>query len=255
VPLARLQPALALAPETAREAVLARWFGALGLLPREGIAHPGAAPEFQALRERWQALGAPPLGLGLARAGGRPLNSPERRMAGMFHHLRLLSPRGLLHGWLAFLKELDGQRDQPQFRRTALERLSALFAAPAGEPWLRRTTFAAPPRAAPARLIGAGRIAIVMANAVVPFFLAYARRRGDAELEKVLYRLFLVLPAETPNHKTRFMEQRLLLLTPAAPTLRTHQGLLQIHQDFCVSFDQGCERCRFPDLIGGGRET
>ncbi|HEX7926307.1 MAG TPA: hypothetical protein VF678_01875, partial [bacterium] len=77
--------------------------------------------------------------------------------------------------------------------------------------------------------------------------------RKDKELEKVLYRLFLVLPAEAPSHKTRFMEQRLLLLTPPVPTLRSHQGLLQIHQDFCAHFDTGCADCRFPDLIGGAQ--
>jgi hypothetical protein len=166
----------------------------------------------------------------------------------MFHHLRNMG-QGLLKGWLTFLKELDGLRDQPEFRRRALDRLSQAFEAPPDESWLRRTSFNAPPRARAASLVGPDRIAIVAANAIVPFFLAYARQRGDEELEKVLYRLFLVLPAEAPNSRTRFMERRLMGLTPAAPTLRTHQGLLQIHQDFCTSFDQGCARCRFPDLI------
>jgi hypothetical protein len=252
-PLDAILPALAKPAEEARTEVLSRWFGAFGLLAEAAVPDPGAATEFETLRSRWRGLGDAPLQVKVRRGGGRPLNSPERRMVGMYHHLRTLGPRGLLRGWLAFLKELDLQRDQPEFRRTALLLLSELFAAPGEEPWLRRITFSAAPRRNPARLIGADRIAIVMANAVVPFFLAYARQRRDAELEKVLYRLFLVLPAEAPNHKTRFMEQRLLLLTPAAPTLRTHQGLLQIHQDFCVSFNEGCERCRFPDLIGGAQ--
>jgi hypothetical protein len=251
-PLEMLLPAIALPPEQGRVEVLARWFGALGLLEQAAPPHPGAAPEFTTLRQRWRVLGDAPLGIPLTRAGGRPLNSPERRMVGMYHHLRTLGERGLLRGWLSFLKELDSRRDEPEFRRTALKLLERLFTAPPEEPWLSRITFTASPRRNPARLIGEGRIAIVMANAVVPFFLAYARQRHDRELEKVLYRLFLVLPAETPNRKTRFMEKRLMLLTPAPPTLRTHQGLLQIHQDFCTRFNQGCADCRFPDLIGGG---
>lgn len=253
-PLEALLPALALPPERGRMEVLARWFGALRLL--EGTAPPQpAAPEWEALRSRWRALGDAPLDVQITRAGGRPLNSPERRMAGMYHHLRTLGERGLLRGWLAFLKELDRRRDERDFRRTALRLLERLFAAPPEEPWLRRITFTAPPRAHPARLIGKDRIAIVMANAVVPFFLAYARQRHDQELEKVLYRLFLVLPAEAPNQKTRFMERRLMLLTPTPPTLRIHQGLLQIYQDFCTSFDQGCVDCRFPNLIGDGTQN
>ena len=92
-----------------------------------------------------------------------------------------------------------------------------------------------------------------MANAVIPFFLAYARRRGDKELEKLLYRLFIVLPPEAPNSKTRFMEHRLLLTKPLPATLRSQQGLLQIYQDFCTSFYEGCHACHFPDLIGDPR--
>jgi hypothetical protein len=46
------------------------------------------------------------------------------------------------------------------------------------------------------------------------------------------------------------MEQRLAPLEPLQRTLRTQQGLLQMHQDFCLSFHEGCARCGLPDLIG-----
>lgn len=66
------------------------------------------------------------------------------------------------------------------------------------------------------------------------------------------YRLFIVLPPEAPNQRTRFMEKRLLVLASMPRSLRTHQGLLQIHQDFCTSFHEGCQECAFPDLISTG---
>ena len=56
-----------------------------------------------------------------------------------------------------------------------------------------------------------------------------------------------------PNHRTRFMDRRLVLFSKLPRTLRTQQGLLQIHQDYCTSFESGCEGCRFPDLIGPAR--
>jgi hypothetical protein len=168
-------------------------------------------------------------------------------MVGCFHHLLFL--RGdLLKGWMRFLKELDALRDQPEFRRRAHDALEAAFATPAGEPWRARVSYGAA-LGRDTQLIGEDRVAVVLANAIVPFFLAYARRRGDAELEKVLYRLFLVLPGEGPNWRTRFMTQRLMPLKPLPRTLRTQQGLIQIHQDFCTSFESGCGDCRFPDLI------
>ena len=170
-------------------------------------------------------------------------------MVGMFHHLHALHRTGWLRGWLAVLVELDGMRHAPDLRREALRCLGRLFATPEDEPWRRRVSFGAARLERAAGLIGADRAMIVMANAVIPFFLAYARRRDDKELEKLLYRLFIVLPPEAPNSKTRFMETRLMLTGELPRTLRSQQGLLQIHQDFCTSFEAGCQACGFPDLI------
>ncbi|MFI5400661.1 MAG: DUF2851 family protein [SAR324 cluster bacterium] len=259
-PLNALYPALALPDAEARVAILARWFGALGLLEEApGTAEPESEGELAALAATWKALGEKPSVAALPRGGARPQNSPERRMVGAYHHLRFVGGN-LLKGWLVFLKDLDALRDQPEFRRRAHDALNAAFATPAGEPWRALVSHGvalggAPgasrkrPAAGEARLIGEDRVAVILANAVVPFFLTYARRRGDAELEKVLYRLFLVLPGEGPNWRTRFMTQRLMPLRPLPRTLRTQQGLIQIHQDFCTSFESGCGDCKFPDLI------
>ncbi len=131
--------------------------------------------------------------------------------------------------------------------------LEKAFDTPLDEPWRRRVSFTHPPLKQEARMIGTDRIIIIMANAVLPFFLAYARRREDEELEKLLYRMFIVLPPEAPNQRTRFMERRLMPIFALPRTLRMQQGLLQIHQDFCASFQEGCHVCRFPDLIGQPR--
>jgi hypothetical protein len=255
-PLRSLQPLLERPRPEAREAVLARWLGAAGLLDEEAAAGDAdAAEELARWRETWRGLGLPPMEKGIVRGPSRPWNAPERRMVGMFHHLYALGQRGWLKGWLAFLVELDGLREGPGLRKGALRALERLFETPEEEPWRRRVSFRAPPLAREARLIGADRAIVVMANAVIPFFLADARRRGDRELEKLLYRLFIVLPPEAPNAKTRFMETRLMLTGELPRTLRSQQGLLQIHQDFCTRFDAGCDACAFPDLIQARHES
>lgn len=249
-PLRALEPLLDLPMPDARRQVLARWFGCCGLLEGAPPSHDTAlAAEFAALQAAWRGLDAEMLPAGVSRGGSRPWNSPERRMVGMFHHLYALGRGGLLKGWLALLQRLDRLRDEPGLRRAAVDALEAAFATPGDEPWQRFLAFALPPRRKPARLIGTDRVTVLIANAVLPFFLALARRQGDPELEKLLYRLYIVLPPEAPSRPIRFMERRLTALVPVRRTLRTQQGLLQIHQDFCLSFLEGCERCGFPDLI------
>ena len=229
--------------------VLAHWFGAAGLLAADSpeSPDPDARIEQQTLMRQWAETGQSPLNEPLKRGGARPWNSPERRMVGLFHHL--FAARGEpMKAWLKLLKELDTVRDESTFRRSALTALRNAFPTPAEEPWARRVSYSAEP-VKEALLVGDDRVAIVLVNAIVPFFLAYSRRKAMPELEKVLYRLFLVLPGEGPNARTRFMTQRLMPLRPMADTLRTQQGLIQIHQDFCTSFESGCGDCKFPDLI------
>ena len=251
VPLDSLWPGLDQSLPEARMSVMSLWFGLAGLLEEElpPSADEGARREHERLRTLWKSSGRHSLTQGISRGGSRPFNAPERRMLGFFHHLYAWSSQGWLKSWLGVLRELDTLRDHPEFRREAISMLEAAFSTPGDEPWRKRVGFHSPPLARPAALIGPDRIIMVMANAVLPFFLAMARRKGDSELEKVLYRLYIVLPPEGSNQKIRFMERRLAGIRPLKPTLRTHQGLLQIHQDFCSSFLEGCEQCRFPDLI------
>lgn len=250
-PLAGLAPLLEQGYAEARVAVLARWFGAAGLLQAEtpGGGDPQAREEYQRCRAAWRALGEAPLEAPLARGGGRPWNAPERRMVALFHHLYTCGQGGWLKAWLGLLSRLDAVRDLPDFRAAALAELEAAFATPEWEPWRRLVGFEAPPLRQAARLVGEDRLVVLMVNAVIPFFLARARRDGDAELEKLLYRLFLVLPGEAPNRDTRFMTRRLLAFTPLSRSLRTQQGLLHIRRELCHTFADGCEGCELPGLL------
>ena len=254
-PLRQVEAMLGGTYGAARQAVLARWFGALGLLQAEqpGCAAVGILAEYRSLREQWLALGEAPLTPGFKRAPTRPWNSPERRLVGLFHHLYAARAEDWFTVWLKRLHALDRLRDRPDLRQAALQALEEAFDTPGWEPWRNMVSFQRDPLLQGGRLIGRDRICIVVANAVIPLFLAYARRGADAELERVLYRLFIVLPPEAPNARTRFMEKRLLPLRPLPKSLRTQQGLLQIHQDFCNSYGQGCANCTLPHLVRAAR--
>ena len=84
------------------------------------------------------------------------------------------------------------------------------------------------------------------------FFLAYARKEKDMQLEKLLFWIFMVLPPEASNQKTHFMERRLWTSSYHHLKLNSfgyRQGMLQVHADFCRNFFQGCADCELLELL------
>ena len=250
-PLAVLHSFLQQPYRTARILILARWFGACGLLPEEPppFFHATLRKEFFQWQAEWNQQSPVFVAKKFAQPS-RPQNAPERRLVGMFHHLYHLNTEGLLKGWLKVLKHLEAIVEEKTLKKEVLQKTQALFATPDWEAWQHYLGLPAVDRPQSAQLIGKDRQIIIWANAIIPFFLAYARQEKWVALEKLLYRLFLALPPEAANSRTRFMEKRLSPfprkeLRPK--TLHLQQGLIQIHQDFCQSFERGCEQCR---LVG-----
>ena len=248
-PISLLYPLLQQPYRVARTEILSRWFGACDLFSRETprFVHATLRKEYHQWRARWQNQSVKQKIAGKFAMTSRPQNAPERRLIGMFHHLRHLSSQGLLKGWLKILTELETISTEKSLKEQTLCHTQHVFATPDWETWQSFLGMPDTRNTSGAQLIGKDRQLITWANAIIPFFLAYARHEKWLALEKLLYRLFIVLPPESTNRRIRFMEKRLLPFPRVAlkqKTLRIQQGLLQIHQDFCQSFDQGCERCR-----------
>ncbi|MBF0286789.1 MAG: DUF2851 family protein [SAR324 cluster bacterium] len=254
-PLSALYPLLQQPYRVARTAILARWFGACGLLSDNipALKHPSLRKEYHQWLEEWKQVPNPCRVSEKFSKNYRPQNSPERRLVGMFHHLYHLNADGLLKRWLRLLMELEKVAAEKTLKRTALKQTQNLFVTPEWEVWQACFSLSKSPRAAGAQLIGKDRQIIIWANAIIPFFLTYARLEKWVELEKLLYRLFIVLPPEPSNYRTHFMEKRLLpfpLAELKPRTLRIEQGLIQMHHNFCQSFDQGCVNCQIIPFLG-----
>ena len=246
-PLRELTPHLRQPIRRARATVLSRWFGACGLLDsRQLPSDPTIRRELQQWQSEWEELPRQVRVATRLRQSSRPQNAPDRRLLAMFHHLRHTATSGLAATWLEVLATLEGHADQPKFRNRVLEASLARFPTPEWESWEQLGN-----SKQPMRLLGQDRLVIVWANALLPFFLAQARRQQDTALEHLLFRMFLVLPPEAGNRITRFMQQRLAIQPSrqSPENLGHRQGLLQIHEDFCRNFHQGCRRCEFPDLV------
>ena len=253
-----LRPLFRQPQRTTRTLVLSRWFGACGLFSREHtIADPTVRHEFLQWKSAWQELPEHPQVSQKFSQAFRPQNTPERRLLGMFHHLYRVANKGLLKHWLVVFRNLSQFADEKELRLQALSETEKLFLTPDWEIWQQHLVLGKSKHGYSSQLVGRDRQIILWANAVLPFFLAYSRHENEPELEKLLYRIFMILPAEASNSKTRFMEKRLWFSElPKSPkqklnTFGNRQGLIQIQHDFCRNFYQGCVRCELPRLLAG----
>ena len=251
-----LRPLFRQSQRTTRTLVLSRWFGACGLFSKKmTIADPTIRHEFQQWKAAWQELPEHPQVSGKISQAHRPQNSPERRLLGMFHHLYRIANDGLLKRWLVVFRNLSVFSEEKELRRQALTETELLFSTPDWEIWRKHLVLGKSKQINTAQLVGKDRQTVIWANAVLPFFLALARHENEPKLEKLLYQLFMILPAEASNSKTRFMENRLWFseLSKSAKlkmnTFGNRQGLIQIQHDFCRNFHQGCVRCELPRLL------
>lgn len=208
-----------------------------GLLPGSLPEEAGPVPHFTRLNTlRAEALsGLKPLPLLWRRNGVRPINYPERRMAGVARLIARTAQRGL---WEA-IQDLWRTPDKPIAIRRNFE---ALFPGALGF-WGTHCTWTGKPMARPAAPLGAGRVRAIIGNVLVPAALADARARRDRSREERIHAFLDALPAEPANHVTARMLPRLFGETkPPRLNFRRQQGLLQFHLDWCEP-NPSCRQC------------
>ena len=80
------------------------------------------------------------------------------------------------------LSEIHLRTGKEELRSLVMKHSQSLFETPDWESWRFELTRAG----LPSSLIGRDRQVIVWANAILPFFLAYARLHNDSDLERLL---------------------------------------------------------------------
>ncbi|HRT21091.1 MAG TPA: DUF2851 family protein [Candidatus Hydrogenedentes bacterium] len=199
-----------------------------GLFPDDLPEETHAVPHFGRLRGllREALPGLKPLPLEWTGAGVRPVNNPERRLAGAARVLAHTARAGLLET----VETIWREDCTPKSRLSAFE---ALFPAPMGY-WANHCTWTGKTMARPCALIGPERIRSIVGNVFIPAELAIARQANNPAREERVFDFFTAMPKEAENRIGRIMLPR--LAGPGASlkmTFRLQQGLLQIYQDWC----------------------
>jgi hypothetical protein len=171
----------------------------------------------------------------------RPVNRPERRLAGAARIIARTARDGLAQTLdAAWLEDLA-----PAKRRKALE---ALFPTALGF-WANHYAWTGTKLAKPVALLGAGRVRSIIGNVFVPFALAMARQSRNRDREAAVLAFFRKMPKESENRITHDMVERFFGGEGQVKlNFQRQQGLLQIYHDWCRG-NPSCEACAVHRLL------
>lgn len=158
--------------------------------------------------------------------GARPLNHPQRRLGA----LAILARQ-----WPAFVKAIA---------RKNTKSAHDLFLGLRHPFWSFHYTLTAEAAPAEMAVIGDSRIADILANVLLPYFLAEG---GD------VWPVYEKLRARLTNRRLETGVTRLFGSDPRrtefTKTIAYQQGLLQIYEDFCLQDNSDCAQCPFPEQM------
>jgi hypothetical protein len=158
--------------------------------------------------------------------GARPLNHPQRRLGA----LAILARQ-----WPAFIRVVARRND-----KAAHDFLLALR----HHFWSFHYTLTAKRVDTEMAVIGESRVADIMANVLLPYFLAEG---AD------VWPVYDKLRARLTNRRLETGATRLFGEDPRRPeftkTIAHQQGLLQIYEDFCLQDNSDCAQCPFPEQM------
>jgi hypothetical protein len=170
----------------------------------------------------------------------RPANHPARRLAGAASLFAIATATGLSRTLLA---PFSGNDAAATCR--SLEQALMMSAPRTGDPAanVMRTGGTHPLAGFGPALIGRARAAEIVANAILPFALAYGAASGDSRLIRRALEVFAVYPAPGGNELGRYMADLLFRQQHPANvrTIRRQQGLLHLYKQWC--HDKSCWDC------------
>lgn len=215
------------------EDIEAMLFGVAGFLesPDLGVYPPHTRSYVRRLWDRWwphrdemQRLVLPAKLWRLS--GARPLNHPQRRLGA----LAILAKE-----WPAFIRSLTQKNE-----KTAHD----FFLGLRHPVWNFHYTLASETAQGEMAIVGESRIAEILANVLLPYFLA----EGSG-----IWPAYEKLRARLTNRRLETGATRLFGSDPRrarfTKTIAQQQGLLQIYEDFCLQDNSDCAECPFPEQM------
>lgn len=181
-------------------------------------------------------------------AGCRPFNRPEVRLAGIAALMERFEEKGPFRFFMDKIPRGTNTKGN-HWKRINREMVRALTVDASRDFWSSRPAFTGKKSYKPRSLIGRGRAAVILVNAVFPVLLAGAAVTGDTVLEEAVRALYFHFPLLPENSVQKFMNTYLLgeryQRSSLVNSARRQQGLIHVYKKFCAANEKGCLDCGF----------
>lgn len=228
-----------------REACL---WGAAGLLPdptSRPVEHEMRAQALRMWRSWWKA-GLPKADITWRRAGCRPLNSPERRLAAALAWLNKTDYQPQAH----ILEKADHCSDGSELLRSLEQDLAV------ESHWRGYVSFEHR-LSKPARLLGRSRRLDIIVNIFLPFLHALGTQRRRPELAELAEAAWLLAPRLQSNRLMTEAVHRFIYPPSRGKRLlgkaSEQQGLIEMYAALCLSSGGLCAGCPLTNILPAGK--
>jgi len=181
-------------------------------------------------------------------AGCRPANYPERRMAA-FSLLIARYGASLIEAYGKLLDSVPSNA-APAVARKFVKSLLESFTGISDPFWDNHYSLSLKTRG-PKKLVGRDKAVSLVADCLIPFYLAVCRKDNDPKTEHKLVLIYRSLPPPASSGITDYMTRNMLgnENRGLARPLRRQQALLQLYKDFCHRAPADCANCAFVEYL------
>jgi hypothetical protein len=211
------------------------------LLPEASLTDsPKEISEFleEIWRKWWMIRKSASPGINWKRSGSRPLNTPERRLAGLCLLMKKTDCAPLNFFNRLLKKTKHPEKLWPLLNETLIctDKL-----------WDNYSNFFAK-RKNPAIVLGQSRALELAVNAILPGLAAYAKLEKNPEQESFIEKSWLLLP---PSEENKLVKTALKMwfqdIAPCKKKILNSsaklQGVMHIYKTFCMKNSQDCKAC------------
>jgi hypothetical protein len=169
--------------------------------------------------------------------GTRPINYPQRRLAGISYFLSQYLHQGIFN---KVINNYSGNKNSSL--------LNSFNTDSKDEYWTRHSTFGGKKFKKETPLVGKGTLRTIEINVIFPLLSLYAESTGNKQLEEIINKKLRSYPKLPDNHITRSMKYRLFadktkMMGKFVRTAFDQQSLIQLFKDFCAKGMEGCKTC------------